>query len=167
MKISLPNFLLKKDSRLSLNNNWLVLTLIVYSVFGFFFGLDNNQQYGCTVIENESIFTYKNVGYSFVSLAFFFAALIDKQRQFQILFFELLFWVFKLFYLKEGYAVGLTAEPLFYVVFFDTIGLSLRIIFLNQLSQIRIKDVYLIAVIIVTMMLRTGFFRYIMFKLGE
>ena len=108
--------------------------LIIWTVIGFYFMLDNNSDFGCN-INNWSVFSTQNIGYSVISLILLLIAIIIRPQRLQITFLlcEFAYWLFKMITIKGGYAVGIGGGPNFAVVYFDTIALFLRLLVLYKL----------------------------------
>jgi hypothetical protein len=124
--------------------SWTFYALIGLTIIGFLFSLDNNQAFGCIILET-SVFSSDNIIYSGISVLLLTLAYINQDRKNQLLILsaELLFWLYKLFYLKGGYSVGITASAMFGVLYFDIIALTLRLILIKQVAKIRIKTIYM------------------------
>lgn len=58
--------------------------LIIWTVIGFYFMLDNNSDFGCN-INNWSVFSTQNIGYSVISLILLLIAIIIRPQRLQIL----------------------------------------------------------------------------------
>lgn len=136
---------------------WTFYALIGLTLIGFLFSFDNNQAFGCIVSET-SVFSSNNIIYSAISIGLLTLAYINKDRKNQlvILSLELLFWLYKLLYLKGGYSVGITASPIFGVLYFDIIALTLRLILIKQVAKFRIKTIYMLLPMFLIMFIKVG-----------
>lgn len=137
--------------------SWTFYALIGFTITGFLFSLDNNQAFGCTIIE-KSVFSSNNIIYSGISVGLLTFAFItkDTKNRLLILLVELLFWLYKLFYVKGGYNVGITASPMFSVLYFDIIALTLRIILIKQVAKFRIRSIYMLLPMFLIMFIKLG-----------
>lgn len=129
-------FVIKQENKIKELNKYYLYALIIWTIIGFYFMLDNNSDFGC-LINNWSVFSLQNTGYSSISITLLVLALIFRSGKLQgiLLFIELIYWLFKLFIIKGGYAVGIAAAPNITVVYFDTIALFLRLLVLyNSLN---------------------------------
>src|SRR6185312_301168 len=90
--------------------SWTFYALIGWTIIGFLFWLDNNQAFGCIITETP-VFSANNIIYSGISIGLLTLAYISKHKELQLLIFsgELLFWLYKLLYLKGGYNIGIAA----------------------------------------------------------
>jgi hypothetical protein len=137
--------------------SWTFYTLICLTIAGFFLSLDNNQAFGC-IISETSVFSSNNIIYSGISIGLLTLAYINKDRKNQLLILsaELLFWLYKLFYLKGGYNVGITASAMFGVLYFDIIALTLRIILIKQVAKFKIRTIYMLLPMFLIMFIKVG-----------
>lgn len=135
------------------------IALLVWIVFGFFTQLDYNQDWGC-IGGSGYIFSSSNLFYSGIALALvnigFFAQ--NKYLKVTILAMELLFWLYKLFLIKGGYAVGIVGVPSSNVVLFDMIALTLRILLIKQLLKLPINALFVSIVSFIIMAIKIKFF---------
>lgn len=128
--------------------------LIVWSLYGFLFSLDNSMAWGCMGAENDMLslgykmisipgesseagkiiyIDFNNVAYSgisilLISLGFFMAGRLGVI----ILYSELLYWLFKLMIIKGGYVVGFGGSPNAEVLLFDSVALTLRLLLIHN-----------------------------------
>lgn len=126
------------------------LLLTVWTIVGFLFRLDNNMQIGC-IIFDDGIFALDNILFtttsiSLLTIGFLFQA---KGERTWFYFFELLFWLTKLFYLKGGYATGIGGTPILAVLFFDMIALCLRLMLLNSSLQFKFSNNYILIPLVI------------------
>lgn len=148
-------FITKLESRrLELKKYYLPL-LIALTIIGFFLMLDNNSDFGCR-INNWYVFSIQNIGYSSLSLILLVLALIIKQEKLQkaFLLLESAYWLFKLFVIKGGYAVGVGGGPELLVAYFDTIVLFLRLLILYKLFQYKFSSYFLFAPLFTIMLFK-------------
>jgi hypothetical protein len=127
------------------------LLVCIWTLIGFFFNLDNNQEFGCIYVEPDILAT-PNVVYSTVSLTLLMKAFFTKDAGYRSMLFksELLLWLYKMLYLKGGYGVGVSASPLLEVVWFDFFGLAFRLLLINQVISVRMKpSLYVLLVFII------------------
>jgi hypothetical protein len=129
--------------------------LIIWTVIGFFFLLDNNSAFGCTV-NNSPVFSTHNIRYSLISLILLLIAYFIRSEKLQIAFLlcEFAYWLIKLMTIKGGYAVGIGGGPDFTVVYFDTIALFLRLLVLYKLLNYKISLYYIFIPLFVIMFYR-------------
>jgi hypothetical protein len=137
--------------------SWIFYALIGLTIIGFLFSLDNNKAFGC-IISDTSVLSSNNIIYSGISIGLLTLAYISKDRKKQLLILsvELLFWLYKLFYLKGGYSVGITASPMFGVLCFDIIALTLRLILIKQVAKLRIRTIYMLLPMFLIMFIKVG-----------
>ena len=136
------------------------LLLIIWTIFGFLETLDYTQQWGC-IISHEPIFSSANVIYTgtaigLVSLGVFIP---KKQVGTIILLSEILFWLYKLFFVKGGYIVGIGGVPSIEVLAFDTIALTLRLILIKQVSRFPLRTIWALTLVLIIMLIKIQFFR--------
>lgn len=133
--------------------------LILWTVLGFLLKLDNNEEYGCILFET-SIFSIHNIVYSTISIVLLSVGYFSNNDQYRIFLFkgELFLWLYKLLFLKGGYAVGIAATPLSSIVWFDFIGIALRLILINQISKYSAKSLFFIIPVYLIMVVKTGDF---------
>ncbi len=128
--------------------------LLIWIVLGFFTRLDFSQMMG-DIIFGEKIFDYNNIGFSSISFLLILTARLLKNGKGKILIIllELLFWSFKYFYYKGGYAMGLGASyPNDLIVLFDSVALLLRLRLISNIKQIKILEkwrIYLVVILLV------------------
>ncbi|HYV95154.1 MAG TPA: hypothetical protein VE978_25485 [Chitinophagales bacterium] len=134
--------------------------LISWTLLGFFSKLDYTLQQGC-VIHSEAIFSWQNMLYTSIALGLLsIGYFISPQNiAIAILSSELLLWLYKLFAVKGGYAVGLGGVTSLDVLVFDTIALTLRLILIKQVGQIHISTRFVFTMIFMIMFLKVQFFR--------
>ncbi len=135
------------------------VSLLIWTFLGFFTTVDFTQDYGC-IRGTEPIFSIDNMFYSgsallFLSIGYF----SSKNIGVLVLVGELLFWVYKLFLVKGGYAVGFGGTPDDSIVLFDTLALTLRLILIKQIKQIPIQNILALALAIGIMAIKIYFFR--------
>lgn len=128
-----------------INQPYNYLVLLSLLVLGFFAKLDYTDMWGC-FRANEPIFAIKNIIFSSISLLLIFLSFIIKKRTLKLSFaaIELLFWIFKLFYYKGGYVVGIGASPHPVISFYDTTTLTFRLLIISNLSKKEIRIRYIL-----------------------
>jgi len=72
---------------------------------------------------------------------------------------ELLFWIYKLFLVKGGYAVGFGGIPAIDVLAFDTIALTLRLTLIKKASTLPFRTILVLILVLIIMVLKLQFFR--------
>ncbi len=124
--------------------------LIIWTLFGFFLRWDNNMFHGC-IMGDDRVFALDNIFFSTTSFILLTLGVAFQRINERVwfLFLELFYWLFKLFYLKGGYAVGIAGVPIFTVVFFDMIALCLRIMLMNSSLNFKFSNNYIIIPIII------------------
>ncbi len=127
--------------------------LVGWTIIGFLYWLDNNETEGCEMIE-KSIFSTGNTISSFTSIGLLISAYYLKQKQLLLLSIELMFWLYKLFCVKGGYAVGLTAVPIMTVVYFDIVALALRLILIKRVGQLPVTSLIIVMPILLFILLK-------------
>ncbi len=138
-----------------------VRLLLIWILFGFLTRLDFNQMFGC-VIYFGKIFDYNNIGFSLFSFALILSAglLKNKKTSTILLIVELLFWLFRYFYYKGGYATGLAGSyPLDFVVLYDSIAIFLRLLVLVNLVKTNFKTPWIILVVVILTSIKIFFFQ--------
>lgn len=134
--------------------------IICWTIFGFFTNIDYTENWGCLIF-SEQIFSAENIIYSAITIilvsfgVFIPSGIIGKV----VLTCELLFWLYKLFIIKGGYAVGYSGVPSVSVLAFDTIALALRLILLKQAFQIKVKTLPLLMITFFVILIKIQFFR--------
>lgn len=123
-------------------NYYILLALLI---IGFFEQWDYTERVGCISI-GGSIFDFKNILFSSVSISLVLTSFLIRPRNLKttIILIELLFWVFKFFYFKKGYDVGIASSPDPIISFYDSVTLALRLFILSGLLQRNIKTVYIL-----------------------
>jgi len=141
------------------NPTTIYILLITWTVFGFIATLDYTQQWGC-ISSHEPVFSIENIIYSGTALGLLsFGALIPKRQiGIVILVVELLFWLYKLFLVKGGYAVGFGGMPSINVLGFDTIALTLRLVLLKQVSRLPMRTIWILILVFFIMVIKVLFF---------
>jgi hypothetical protein len=106
--------------------------LILWTLFGFVFVLDNSTASGC-VIRAEETLSFENIAYSAVSVLLLTIGFFCSARNgLIVLIGELIYWTFKLVAIKGGYAIGLGRTPDELVVLFDAVALTLRLLLIHS-----------------------------------
>lgn len=120
-------------------------TLILWTLFGFVFVLDNSTAWGC-LSGTEETFSFENIVYSGLSVLFITIGFISSARKgLIILFGELIFWTIKLMAPKGGYAIGLGGTPDEIIVMFDSVALILRLLLIqSRIDFVLTKKAYLL-----------------------
>jgi hypothetical protein len=133
--------------------------LLGWIIAGFLSNLDYNLRWGCIGF-TEPVFSTQNIFFSGVSLILITAAFLIKSPTYSsiILFGELIFWGYKLFYLKGGYAVGFGGAPDVNVVFYDLAAITLRFILITQKGGIRFKAIYSVVFAFLILYVKIAFF---------
>jgi hypothetical protein len=142
------------------NKQWLTILssakgtyflLLSWSILGFLLRLDFTENFGC-IVYHEPIFAFNNVIFSAIAAGLFSLGFYVKSKRLGValLFIELLIWLYKLFLIKGGYAVGYGGIPSSAVVTFDFIAITLRISLLKQLIAPKLKFywVFLLAFVV-------------------
>jgi hypothetical protein len=134
--------------------------LIAWTIIGFFFRWDNNMQVGCN-IQSDNILGQDNIFFSATSIILLTLGVSFQRNNERIwfLFFELLYWLLKLFYWKGGYGVGIGGIPIFTVVFFDMIALFLRIMLLNATLEFKFANNYILIPLFIFFYVKLYFFQ--------
>lgn len=129
--------------------------LLGFLVLGFFAKLDYTDRWGC-IIGGESIFSFKNILFSSVSILFVLTSFHLRPRTLKIAFIiiELAFWIFKLFYFKGGYVVSIAATPDPIISFYDTTTLALRLFIINGLLNNKVKKHWIIVIALIIMAIK-------------
>lgn len=108
------------------NVRYLKLFLLLWIVIGFFSKLDYSNSSGCFVTYGY-IFDLERIIYSSFSFFLIICAFLFRRLALLFLVVEFLFWLFKLLFLKSGYAVGITNTPDMLILKYDFIGVFLRL----------------------------------------
>lgn len=142
-------------SKKILNQPYNYYALLGLLVLGFFAQLDYTDRWGC-IIGGESIFSFKNILFSSISIFFVLSSFLLRPRILKISFIviELAFWIFKLFYFKGGYVVSIVATPDPIISFYDTTTLALRLFIINGLMNIKVKRLYIIITALIIMAIK-------------
>ena len=129
--------------------------LIGWSLLGFFFNLDYTQNSGCIVFE-EPVFSAPNVLYSGVALVLLSIGYFLPSRNIGtvVLIAELLFWLYKLYFVKKGYFTGFGGGLSEEVVLFDAIALTLRLMLMKNVLQLPLKTKHVLLVSLVIMAIK-------------
>jgi hypothetical protein len=155
-------------------------SLIVWTLYGFFFSLDNSMAWGCMgakehllslgyriislsgeTAETDSIIfiDFNNVSYSGLSILLIsFSFFLDDRKGVIVLYSELVYWLFKLMVIKGGYVVGIGGGPDFDVLLFDSIALTLRLLLIYSRQNFGlIKKIYTVPFSFIVMTLKVFF----------
>lgn len=125
------------------------IALMLWTLAGFVFVLDNSMSFGCIAGSGSNrVLNSQNIGYSSISLLLLSVGyFLPGKNAWIILFFELLYWLIKLLFIKGGYAVGLGGVPDLSVVFFDSVALTLRLLFIyTRQNYISFHQLFLIGI---------------------
>jgi hypothetical protein len=135
------------------------LILITWSVLGFLTNHDYTQQWGDFII-HEPIFSLQNVFYCGITLLLLLIAYLIpvKPIKVSILSIELLYWLYKLFIIKGGYAVGIGGVPSMSILTFDLIAFILRLQLIKLIISPKFNSLYLLIPAFVIMILKVAFF---------
>ncbi len=134
--------------------------LLSWTLFGFFTNLDYNQNWGC-MSGSGPIFSKENILYSFSSFILLSIGFLISSRKIGtvILTFELIFWLYKLAFLKGGYVVGFGGVPSIDVLAFDSVAIFLRLIIIKQVYHLPIRIIFVLILAFIIMTLKVQFFR--------
>jgi hypothetical protein len=115
------------------NKNVLFVSLFAVIIIGFLTNQDNDQQWGC-IRTSYPIFTDINILYSSVSLLFALAALLipNQNLRLTMLCIELLYWLYKLFFINEVNIVGIGGVSIANVSVFEFFALVVRLQLINS-----------------------------------
>lgn len=129
--------------------------LIAWTILGFFTRKDFTTQWGC-IAWAEPVFAIDNIAYSLTSLTLLTLGFIITNRSgsLTILRIELLFWIFKLFVLKGGYAHGYGGTPMISVLGFDAIALTLRLLLIRKTKETKSNALYVLIPAFIIILLR-------------
>ncbi len=136
-----------------------ISSLLLWTFFGFAYTLDNNTQWGC--VDNNSVFSFHNISLSSLSIALlsFGCYYRNKDTGKWLVLGEVGFWIYKLFFLKGGYVIGITASMPISIVLYDLMALTLRFILIKQLFEFSYKSIYFSLVAFLIMLIKVQFFR--------
>ena len=137
-------------------NYYILLALLI---IGFLGQLDYTDRWGCFV-GGESIFDVKNILFSSTSIVLILTSFFLRPRIFKItvIFVELAFWIFKLFYFKGGYVVSIIAAPDPIISFYDSVTLTLRLLIVSELLRANIKTIYILICTLIIMAIKVFLF---------
>jgi hypothetical protein len=133
-------------------------TLILWTLFGFVFMLDNSMAWGCLSGLEETL-SIRNITYSGLSILLITTGFfMHNKKGLAILFGELVYWTFKLMIAKGGYAVGLGGTPDENILMFDAVALTLRLLLIQSRCDFGLtRKIYLLPVSFVVMTLKLLF----------
>lgn len=102
--------------------------LLAWIALGFLTNLDYNTRAGC-LVTHQPVLSKENIIFSIISFLIILGVLkTDRVFLARVgLWGELLFWLFKLFFVKGGYSVGFGGSPSDSVVFYDFVAMFLRL----------------------------------------
>lgn len=135
-------------------------TLILWTLFGFVFVLDNSMAWGCIGGPGATL-SIENIAYSglsvlFISIGFF----TPDKKGLIILFGELIYWTIKLMTAKGGYVVGIGGTPDESILMFDSVALTLRLLLIQtRFDFVLTRKVYLLPIAFILMTLKILFLR--------
>ena len=152
-----PKIFLKLKEVLNLPYGYYFLFTLV--LIGFYFRLDYTEQFGCFVRE-EPILDGKNITFSSISFVLILVSYVMRNRKMKIIFLllELMFWLFKLFYFKGGYVVGIIGSVDLVIYFYDVLNLIVRLYIISIVTRINIKEVYIIIIALLVILIKTNVF---------
>ena len=125
--------------------------LLIWIILGFFTRLDFSRLMG-DIVYGEKIFDSNNIGFSSISFLLILTSRLLKngRGKITIILLEFLFWSFRYFYYKGGYAMGLGASyPNDLIVLYDFIALLLRLKLIYDLKPIKFLQKWRIFVIVI------------------
>lgn len=140
------------------NYNLIWISLLGWTIIGFFKNLDFTEQWGCIVFE-EPVFRKMNIIFSSISVILLISVILFRNRniKFYIHLTETFYWIGKLFLFKGGYATGLVGTPIEINVLYDFVAIFLRLLAIRNLKfQTRTIKVSTIALSII--FLKMSFF---------
>jgi hypothetical protein len=132
--------------------------LILWTLFGFVFVLDNSMAWGClggpeVALSSENII-YSGLSVLFITIGFFSS---DKMGLL-ILFGELIYWTIKLTTAKGGYTVGIGGTPDENILMFDSVAVTLRLLLIQTRYNFGLtRKIYLLPISFLFMTLKLLF----------
>lgn len=161
------------------NSTIIYMALLLWTIYGFFFFLDNSMAWGCMGAENDVLslghtivnlpgqtsetdiiyVDFNNVAYSGLSILLISVSLfLNARNGVIVLYSELLYWLFKLMIIKGGYVVGISGGPDPSVVLFDSVALVLRLLLIHSLQNFGLaKKIYTVPLSFMIMTLKILF----------
>lgn len=132
------------------------LSLLILILFGFYFLLDYTLQRGC-IIWYEDVLASANVVYCGISflLVSLWTFLPFRKLASMILILELGFTLYKIFWVKEGYAVGFAGIPDPAILLYDNLGLLLRFYALYLLLRAQFHLLFIPAIVLILLSARS------------
>lgn len=136
------------------------LLLLCWTIFGFLGNLDYTLAWGC-IIDEEPIFSAPNLMFSGMAVVLVSFGTFTSSRTLAALALigELCFWLYKLFMVKGGYAVGFGGVPDSSVLAFDTIALLLRMVLIKKILHLPLEAKHLFVLVLGIMTLKVVFFQ--------
>ncbi len=133
---------LKLDKILQ-NVTLLEYVLLIWIFFGYLTLADFSERCGCIVFDRSPL-SLDYILLSFFSLLLVGLSVFELTKRFSKLFLsiELIYWLFKLFFIKSGYVGGLGIMMFNY---YDYIALTIRLLLITSVFKLQIK-VYLILI---------------------
>lgn len=134
-------------------------SLLCWSIIGFASTLENTTQWGC--IKEDYVFSFRNIVFSSLSLALLCRGFFSYPQRAGLIFIagELIFWVYKLLFLKGGYVVGIAGTTPEDIVVYDFIALTLRILLVKQLLPLPLKSALVLVPAVLIMALKVWLLR--------
>ncbi|MGB0177039.1 MAG: hypothetical protein ACPF9D_07730 [Owenweeksia sp.] len=139
------------------NKTVLYVILLLWMMIGWLTNWDNNRQFGCLITyptpgERFNDFLLMGISLFLIICAYF---VHDRSWAFFILLAELTLWLFKLFFIKGGYATGIAGVADARVLIYDSIALVLRLLFIRALTRMLVypRTIFLLSGIIILMKL--------------
>ena len=129
--------------------------LIGFLLTGFFFKLDYSLQQSCFV-RHESVFSSENIFFFTIALTLLTIGILVRSKKIAATFLiiELIFWLYKLFLIKGGYAVGVAGAPNPFVLFYDILVLMLRIELIKQILCLKFRKLYVLGISFLIMLIK-------------
>ena len=132
--------------------------LIFWTLVGFYSTLDNSTQSGCIV--SNDVFAFQNICFSVLSISLLSVGYFFSNYEYGkwIIAAEVAFWTYKLFFIKEGYVVGIGGIAPVDILTFDFIALLLRLFLLKQVFNLPLRLFALGLIALLLMIVKVEFF---------
>ncbi len=107
-------------------------TLILWTLLGFVFVVDNSMAWGCVGGPGQTL-SIENITYSGLSVLFITIGFCSSDKKgLIILLGELIYWIINLMTAKGGYVVGIGGAPDENILMFDSVALTLRLLLIQS-----------------------------------
>lgn len=138
---------------IKINEKKAFIFLIIWIFIGCVASLDYSRNWGDIYIY-EPFWKARNLIFSGISMLWIVLAFSTKNKRLKTVFcsIELLYWLSKLYIIKDGYSVGLAGAPDISIVSYDFIALLTRLYLISEIINLRkftpLKNIIIVLLIL-------------------